>query len=429
MRAALRAAIVIGLSAWYFAGVLHLADGAWKTSGVNGWIDPYFINVILEHWRTSLLHGTSPASPPVFPATHTLGFSHGLVLYSPFYVLARTWLPPFQAHTIALWFVMTVGTVSLYLLLRRGPKLGSVEAILLTAFFATSLNVVNGEAGAWSQRLSVFTMPPILLLGVTAARMRPGKRRLALACGAGFLFGLLFVQDFPSAMFGVLSATLLLAGAPIVWRSAARAWRGARRLIGDRLSTPPARTAYVVGGLLLAWSVLSRLRWFGRLHIGSWALAANGPMPILILAGLSFAWPAISRSIWARRLVEAIRAMPRPAPVTTAGAHRTARLQLATALALGALAGLGVFVWIYLPAIRQHSGFPREELLLWIKLVEPGRWQSVASALESLQPYPSARPFIFAGIAVALAWLPWLGAPASVRGQRCGWRSSRPRSC
>jgi len=79
-----RAALVAALSTTFFLHVFRFADGSWQTTSLGGWIDSYFINYVLEHWRVSLLHLTNPASPPMyFPATHTLGYSCGLVLYAP----------------------------------------------------------------------------------------------------------------------------------------------------------------------------------------------------------------------------------------------------------------------------------------------------------------------------------------------------------
>ena len=43
-----------------------------------------------------------------FPAHGTLGYSHGLIGYAPFYILARPFLHPFQAAALTLFLVIEV---------------------------------------------------------------------------------------------------------------------------------------------------------------------------------------------------------------------------------------------------------------------------------------------------------------------------------
>ena len=49
-----------------------------------------------------------------FPAPRTLGYSHGLMLFVPFYLAARLFLHPFQAYTMGLVLVMETGIICLY---------------------------------------------------------------------------------------------------------------------------------------------------------------------------------------------------------------------------------------------------------------------------------------------------------------------------
>ena len=103
------------LAATYLAYVFRLPSGIWLRMGLGDWIDPYFINSLLEQWRFSLTHFHSPASPPVFfPERGTLGYSHSLVFYAPIYSLARIWLHPFTAYTVTLLVVIAFGTLCLY---------------------------------------------------------------------------------------------------------------------------------------------------------------------------------------------------------------------------------------------------------------------------------------------------------------------------
>jgi hypothetical protein len=54
-----------------------------------------------------------------FPVEGTVGYSHGLILYVPFYAIARLFLRPFQAYNATLFVVMACGVFCLYALLRR----------------------------------------------------------------------------------------------------------------------------------------------------------------------------------------------------------------------------------------------------------------------------------------------------------------------
>src|SRR5688572_7467116 len=200
-----RAATVFAGIGAYLAFVFRLHDGQYRSTGLGDWIDPYFINGLLEHWFHVSRTLASPASPPVFyPAPHVLGYSHGLVLFSPFYVPARLWLHPFHAYTAAIFAVITVGVACLYLLLRRiGRSFG--EAAALCALFVSSPNVINGTTGVWTQRASVFLIPPILLIAVLSVGWS-GWRRRAGAFTAGLFATLLYVQDFYTAHFAVLLA-------------------------------------------------------------------------------------------------------------------------------------------------------------------------------------------------------------------------------
>ena len=95
---------------------------------------------------------------------------------------------------------METGIICLYVLLRR-LKLSFVEALLLTVFFFSSPNVINGATGIWAQRLSVFLIPPILLLLKVAIERRVGAIAVGAACVTGLLATLLYAQDVYTAHF------------------------------------------------------------------------------------------------------------------------------------------------------------------------------------------------------------------------------------
>src|SRR4030095_11973151 len=81
---------------------------------------------------------------------------------------------PFIAYNLCIFLVLLAGTWCLYAVLRRFARLAFFTSLLLTAFFATSKNVINGLTGIWTQRVSVFLIPPIVLVALTAARLAGG---------------------------------------------------------------------------------------------------------------------------------------------------------------------------------------------------------------------------------------------------------------
>ena len=222
------------MSLFFLSRVFQLSRDLFWKAGIGDWMDPYFINALLEHWYRSVSSMADPSSPPMyFPAGHTLGYSHGLILYAPFYVALRPFLHPFQAYNLTLFLVIEVGIVCLYLIFRKFLSLSFIESLLLTAFFFTSENVVNSAAGVWSQRLSVFLIPPILLILLVSTRISDGWARFTLAGLSGLLASLLFTQDFYSAQFAlffavVLSAPVLLDRRRQVRAAVARFWNERR---------------------------------------------------------------------------------------------------------------------------------------------------------------------------------------------------------
>ena len=161
----LRAAIVLLSSIIYLSLVFRLTEQTFWSHGLGDWLDPYFLNYLLEHWYHSARGFTDPVSPPMFfPARGTLGYSHGLVLYAPVYLAVRPFLHPFQAYSVTLLLVLEAGVLCLYLLFRKALALSFIESLFLTAFFVTSPNVMSGVLGVWSQRASVFLIPPVALL-------------------------------------------------------------------------------------------------------------------------------------------------------------------------------------------------------------------------------------------------------------------------
>jgi len=337
---------VLILSLGYLGYVFHLFSRTFWTSGLGDWVDPYFINFLLEHWHHSVWSFTDPTSPPIyFPVRHTLGYSHSLIFYVPFYLAVRPMLHPFVAYNLALLLVMECGIVCLYLLLRKFAVLSAVEALILSAFFFTSHNVISGRMDTWSQRASVFLIPPIVLLALGS------RQRLIVAFLSGLLTTLLLTQDYPTAFFAVF-LVVLLAGPPLL----ARLWK--------KSTSAVTRTAFVVALLAFAWGCyVSIFGGFAVRIFGMRIATRQWQRPFLLAAALLI-------FVLVRNGVRV-----RPWGVV---------------FAAGAIAGVLVFLWIYLPVYREHHAFPEEDLL--------------NSLVNHLHPYETTRPFLLTAVMAILAF-------------------------
>lgn len=380
-----QAVAALVLAAGYFSYVFQIPGGAFRHYGVGDWGDPYFINFLLEHWYTSAARLTDPASPPMyFPVKGTLGYSHGLILYAPAYIAARSVLDPLLAHNVTLLVVLISGSFCLYLLLRHFAGLRFVEALLLTAFFCSSRNLINHETSIWSQTASVFLIPPILVIACAAARMRDGIGRRLLAGLAGLLATLLFTQEFYTAHFALFFAAAAMSAWLIVGNNrAVRAWFADRWSQERRVGV---RAAAVVAAAAGAWALVLLISGGGTIRLGGIQMSSRG-------------WerPAIVALI-AASVVVLRRGLPR-----FEFPFRGGRSWLLPA-GLGALLGSGVFIWVYLPSILQHAGYAGDE----VRLV--ARSASLPIGLDfvrGLSVYESPRPFYLACLVFALAGLTW----------------------
>src|SRR6476469_5636315 len=96
-----RALVLLGVSIAYFGYVFQVQSPAFTTSGLSEWLDPYFLNMVAEHWYRSVLTFRDPSSPLMyFPKPGTIGYSCSLVLFAPFYVIVRPFLHPFTAYSV-----------------------------------------------------------------------------------------------------------------------------------------------------------------------------------------------------------------------------------------------------------------------------------------------------------------------------------------
>ncbi|HEY4671526.1 MAG TPA: hypothetical protein VIG78_05635, partial [Gemmatimonadaceae bacterium] len=389
---ALRASILLGLSLSYLSYVFDIFHAPFWNAGLGDWIDPYFINYLLEHWYHAVSTFSDPFSPPMFyPAQKTLGYSHGLLLYVPFYVPVRMFFHPFQAYSLSLFIVIETGIVSLYVIFRRFLRLSFAESLLLTIFFFTSANVINGTVGVWSQRASVFVIPAILLLVLISFRLRPGKARVVLAGMSGFLTMLLFPHDFYTAHFAFVFAALFCAAWTLV-----EGYASGRSVIRG-LSTLSAAQKLTLCLTLVtaAWSAYVwtdggvRARVLGvRIASQDW----RRPALLALLCAAGFAW---------LRGASRLRADLK----TVANQSRTIAGPWTRAVMVGALAGCVVFLWIYLPAYREHPRFPEHDLVSQIRVRS---WPGWSHALGGLSAYDTVRSFELLAILAVLAFIPRL---------------------
>ena len=366
----LRAVAVLGAAVAYLAFVFRLDDEQPRLSGLGDWIDPYFINGLLEHWFHVLTSFGNPASPPVFhPAPHVLGYSHGLVLFAPFYAAFRFWLHPFHAYTAAILAVILVGVGALYALLRQSGR-SFVESLALCALFSSSANVMNGATGVWTQRASVFLIPPALWLVSRAASARESRAAIP-AFVAGLLATLMYVQDFYTAHLALLLALWFGAAAlgahhADLLRQCARAFfhQPYRR---TRIAVVIACIGVAAAALILVTGGVDTRVWGIRLVARDW----RRPFALTVVAAAFVVWFDARLRLPLGRMFK--------------------RVWLRAFLAGATLGGL-VFLWIYMPVFRQRSEFPAEE---------------VRQALDIASPYLSFRPFVFALLLAVIAWLPW----------------------
>ena len=390
-----RASVVLAVSLLYLAYVFQLSEPGFWNAGVSYWLDPYFINVLLEHWYDSLRRVADPSSPPMyFPVSKTLGYSHGLVLYVPFYVPLRLFLHPFQAHNWTVFIVLEVGILCLYALLRK-LGLSFTGSLALSALFFSSQNVINEQTSAWSQRASVFLIPPILLLLLTSARMQAGRPRLILASVAGCLSTLMYVQDFYTAHFALLFAVGFAAAAVFVEGSGSDAVK--RMATWWQAQTRASQVALVTAAVAAAWTCYVLL--FGGVQVTVWDVRLRSrdwrrPAVIAVVALVAFL--GLGR--------------------TTRAATRFAKSHAwSVAVTLGAATGTLVFLWIYLGAYREHRAFPEDHLVNQLLRRDPFHWSSPLDVIRDLKGYHTVRSVTLAVVLGVLAWIPWFTVDRKAR--------------
>ncbi|MFL6279217.1 MAG: hypothetical protein ACJ731_03840 [Vicinamibacterales bacterium] len=400
---ALRAAIVLGVSLSYLSYVFDILHATFWHAGLGDWIDPYFINYLLEQWYHAVSTFSDPFSPPMFyPAQKTLGYSHGLLLYAPFYVPVRIFFHPFQAYSLTLFIVIETGIVSLYAIFRSFLRLSFVESLLLTVFFFTSPNVINGTVGVWSQRASVFVIPAIILLILISFRLRPGRPRLFLAGASGFLATLLLPHDFYTAHFAFFFAAVFLAAWILVEGHVSG--RSFLRSLGGL--SPAQKLTLGLTLIAAAWSAYLWTTGGVRTRILGVRIASQDwrrPVLLTLLCAAGYVWVRGASRLRADLKTAAIKSGAIAGPWTRA-------------VVVGALAGCVVFLWIYLPAYREHPRFPEHDLVSQIRV---RRWPGWLHALEGLSAYDTVRSFKLLALVAIVACVPRVRVDRKTRWYIC----------
>jgi hypothetical protein len=389
------ASILLLVSLSYLSYVFQIFHDTFWKNGLGDWIDPYFINYLLEHWYHSLWTFSDPSSPPMyFPFQKTLGYSHGLILYAPFYLPIRPFFHPFQAYSLSLFVVIETGVLCLYLIFRKFFELSFIESLLLCVFFFTSQNVINGTVGVWSQRASVFLIPPILVILLASVGHRDSPPRLVLSAVSGLLATLLFAHDFYTAQFALFFVVLFLAAALSIESQPSVAQRISSFWKDQRLS---AKVSIAMAVLAAAWTCCVWIFGGGEVRVlGLRIRSHDGRRPALLALACVVVWAGLRGG----RRIRADLSTARP---------------WLRAFGVGAIAGIAVFLWIYLPAYSEHRTFPEQDLLNALAVRDPFRWTNPLAAVRDLGAYSTLRSFKLVAVLAIGAWVPWFTVDRRIR--------------
>jgi hypothetical protein len=386
----LRAFVSAAVPLLFLVYVFQIFEPPFWHAGLAHWLDPYFINALLEAWYISLRDVHDPSSPPMyFPVEHTLGYSHGLVLFAAFYIPLRLFLHPFLAYNWTVFLVLASGIVCLHVLFRK-RGLTFAESLTLAMLFLTSRNVINEPLSEWTQRASVFLIPPILLLLVVSVRMTQRATSIGLAALGGFLSTLMYVQDFYTAHFAMLFVAAFTVAAVFVEGVVSRGYKAIRRFWQAQTFASTAMLATFAGAV--AWASLLWTFGGGEIVLAGIELRSHDvSRPATIAVGSLIAF------LYLNRRILTLPRLPRPNSWWMA-------------LTIGGAAGAVVFLWIYTPAYVEHRAFPEEQLLNQLLSRDPTHWTGPLSMIRDLAPYATHRSFIFVLVVAAMLSIPRITA-------------------
>ena len=149
-----------------------------------------------------------------------------------------------------------------------------------------------------------------------------------------------------------------------------------------------------------------------RTAIGPLRFSVRDPLRPLFLGLLAAAWFAGRRWSVLARLSPAASALSQGVAAASSAlieVYRTrvpqAGRSLVVAFAVGGLAGLAVFLWIYLPSYAEHPTFPREHLMNGLKSLDPARWQDLRGTIDDFKGYDTLRPFVLVLGVSLIVWM------------------------
>jgi hypothetical protein len=403
----LLALAALGAATTYYFHVFRFSTDLPFTRGLGDWIDPYYVNVVLENWYYSVVNLNGSTTPPMYFPDVAARYSHGFILYAPIYTAIRLFAHPFVANTLTVAVVMIGGSWCLYLLFRR-LGLAAIEAFVLSACFYTSPNVVNSGIVVWAQRASVFMIPAILLVLLAAIRRVEHRPRVGIVLGAvaGLLIGLFLSQDFYTAALVGLLGGLIASTFALRQPRASLAWVRARLTEIATLSKDVSRASQPSLFWLAAACVLGiAALWFTffpveRFYIAGQGFSVRDPRRAWNLALIPFSW------YFGRWALLLLMVVVRRAPGSIARAvnelldgWRPEHRRLAKAVAGGSFVGVLVFLWIYLGPYLDFPTFARE--MIMEVLYRPS---GLMSLLDN-QLFSSVRPFEIALGLVLILWV------------------------
>ncbi len=164
---------------------------------------------ILEHWRAVVMGRAAFASPNFFaPNAGVLGYSDGVFLYVPFYLLVRILGGDrYQAFELTLILIRLVGFFGMYLLLRRKIQLGMAAALMGSAMF--SISSISCIAIGHPQLATIAFVPWLIFLAFDYFEMGPRSRWSLWT--ASVLLGLMLFTGYYIGFFSVLAGALFAA--------------------------------------------------------------------------------------------------------------------------------------------------------------------------------------------------------------------------
>ncbi len=160
-----------------------------------------------EHWYR-WLSGTADWKSPDFyyPVKGLLGYTDAQFLYLPPYALFRFMgADMYLALQLTAMVLVTIGYLSVYLLLRRHLNVRVLPAVAGSVAFAFSNALAIGQFHI--NTMGSQFVPLIVLLAAEAlAASKSARRKLSItfACASGLLWGLLFFTSFYMAWFLVI---------------------------------------------------------------------------------------------------------------------------------------------------------------------------------------------------------------------------------